>query len=975
MKKFILLLLLQCLLFACSEKKGYVTISQKDVNGYSYEEVTNDPFKARIYTLKNGLKVYLSQNLDEPRIQTVIAVKAGSKDEPRDNTGLAHYLEHMMFKGTNHFGTSDWEKEQVLLDSIHSLFELHKEAETIEAKKAIYKQIDAVSKEASQYAIPNEYDKMTGAIGADGTNAFTSYDMTCYVNEIPSNEIERFMKLEYDRFTNLQLRLFHTELEAVYEEFNIHQDRGISVLWAKVFEGLFKNHPYKTDVIGLPEHLKNPSMNSVMKFQKEYYVPNNMAVCMTGDLDFEKTIQIVDKYFGQMQANPDLKHPKPVEELPIASPVYFDVATPDQEQIAVAYRTEGAKSKDIVMLNLIASIFSNGKAGLIDLDLIQKQKVLNLDAGLETLKDYGLFFFSGQPRDGQTLEEVGTLVQEEIKKLKAGDFDEDLLKAIINNKKLEIIETVDNRSAAYSFIDAFISEMDWKDCVSHIDEMSKITKAEVVTFANNFFKDNYVTVYKRTGENKNKTVVEKPHITPINVNRDKESSFAAELMAMKPEPIQPVFLDFNEVIKKKNIKKGIDFYYTPNTTNNIYSLNQYCNISNVTDKKLALAFQYLPYLGTSKYTPEELKKEMYKLAMSFDLISASDRSYVNIYGLNETMGKSLALVQEVLNDAVVNQEAYNNLVNDILKKRANQKLNKAIILNRGLLNYLKYGPKSTFTDIISEEELRAINPQELVDILKQFSTYEHGFFYYGPDSEESVFNLLQGVKTPEHLQPVPARVNYPELPMDKPVVYFTDYDIVQTEILFIAKDEIFDPANLPYVEMFNSYYGGGMNSIVFQEIREARALAYSAYSNVSNPRRKGESNYIAAYVGTQSDKMVNAMDAFRELLKNMPSSEKAFEISKEAVLNNMRSERITKSNIFWTYMYLQDLGIDYDFRKPVYETIQKLTLKDVQNYFDNHVKPAKYSVILIGKKSKVDFNYLNKIAPVKELSLKEIFAY
>jgi predicted Zn-dependent peptidase len=180
---------------------------------------------------------------------------------------------------------------------------------------------------------------------------------------------------------------------------------------------------------------------------------------------------------------------------------------------------------------------------------------------------------------------------------------------------------------------------------------------------------------------------------------------------------------------------------------------------------------------------------------------------------------------------------------------------------------------------------------------------------------------------------------------------------------------------MPYQEMFNSYYGGSMNSIVFQEIREARALAYSAYSYVSQPQRKGESDYIMAYVGTQADKMVSAMDAFKELLANMPSSEKAFDISKEMVLNNMRSERITKSDIFWTYKSLQDLGIDYDYRKPVFETIQKLTLSDVQNYFDNHIKPANYSVILVGNKNKIDFKYLNKIATVKEISLEELFGY
>ncbi|MDR0413534.1 MAG: insulinase family protein [Dysgonamonadaceae bacterium] len=973
MKKLILLLLPLSLLLACSGERK--TISKKDANGYAYEEVTNDPFKARIYTLANGLKVYLSKNPDEPRIQTVIAVRAGSKDEPRDNTGLAHYLEHMMFKGSSHFGTSDWDKEHVLLDSIHALFESHKAAETDAAKKAIYAQIDAVSYEASKYAIPNEYDKMVSALGASGTNAFTSYDQTCYVNDIPANEIERFLKLEYDRFTNLQLRLFHTELETVYEEFNMYQDRGTSMIWAKAFEGLFKNHPYKTNVIGLPEHLKNPSMNSVMKFQKEYYVPNNMAVCMTGDLDFEKTVQIVDRYFGQMPSNPDLKHPEPAEESPITAPVYCDFATPDQEQIAVVYRAGGARSEDVAMLDLIGSVLSNGKAGLIDLDLIQKQKVLSLYAGFEVMKDYGVFAFLGRPRDGQSLEEVGGLIQEEIRKLKAGDFEEELLEAIINNKKLEIVETTDSRYAVYNFVDAFIWEADWIDYVSHTDKMAKITKAEVVAFANDFFQDNYVTVYKRTGENKDKTVVEKPKITPVNLNRDSESPFAAELMAMETEPIQPVFLDFNEVIKKKKIKDGIDFYYTPNTTNNIYSLNQYCNISDVTDKKLALAFQYLPYLGTSKYTPEELKTEMYRLAMRFSMHSSSDRSYVTVYGLNETMSESLALIQEMLNDAVVNREAYDNLVNDLLKNRANQKLNKTVILNRGLFNYLKYGPKSAFTDIISEKELRAIDPQELVDILKQFSSYEHGFFYYGPDSEAGVFDLLKGIQTPDRLNPVPEKVIYPELPMDKPVVYFADYDMVQAELLFVAKDEVFNPANMPYIEMFNAYYGGGMNSIIFQEIREARALAYSAYAYVSTARRQGESNYIAAYAGTQADKMVNAMDAFRGLMKDMPSSEKAFEISKETVLNTMRSERITKSDIFWTYLRLQDMGIDYDYRKPVYETVQTLTLADVQDYFDRHIKPAKYSVILVGKRKNINFKYLNQIAPVKELSPEELFSY
>jgi predicted Zn-dependent peptidase len=975
MRKTVLLLGTLFLWAACCEKKGYETISEKDSNGYQYEEVTNDPYKARIYTLENGLKVYLSKNTDEPRIQTLIAVRAGSKDEPRDNTGLAHYLEHMMFKGTSSFGTSDWEKEKPLLDSIFNLFERHKKTESAQERKEIYKQIDATSYEASKYAISNEYDKLTGALGASGTNAFTSYDLTAYVNEIPSNEMEQFLKLEYERFTNMQLRLFHTELETVYEEFNRSQDNGFSLVWNKIFAGLFEKHPYKTDVIGLPEHLKTPSMYSVMDFQKKFYVPNNMAVLMTGDLDFEKTIQLVDKYFGQMKPGSDSLHPAPEIEAPLTAAKTFEVTTPDQERIAIAYRFGDNKSKEALYLDLIAEIFNNGKAGLIDLDLVQKQKVLSLNAGAESLVDYGIFCFIGSPREGQSLEEVGTLIQEEIGKLKAGDFNEELLEAIINNKKLEVINITDSRYASYNFLDAFIGQISWKDYVSKIDEMAKLTKAEIVAFANQFFGENYVTVYKKTGENKEKVVVEKPEITAVLVNRDNESAFSKDLLAMETQAIEPVFVDFKEVIKKESIKDGIDFYYTPNTSNKIYSLNQFAEISGSTDKKLALAFNYLPYLGTSKYTPEELKMEMYKLAMYFNATSSAGRSYVNIYGLDETMDRSLALMEEMINDAVVNKEAYNNLVDDILKQRANAKLNKSRILHSGLVNYTKYGPKSAFTDILTEAELRAIDPQELVDIIKQFSSYKHGFYYYGPDKKEKVLSLLKKVQTPDVLQEVPARVEYPELPMDKPVVYFANYDMVQAEIVLLAKDKIFDPAMMPYQSMFNEYYGGGMNSIVFQEIREARALAYSAYANVSRPSRKGYSNYVQAYVGTQSDKMVNALDAFRELLANMPLSEKAFSISKETLLNNMRSERLTKTSVFWTYMALLDLGIDYDYRKPAFEAIQTMTLNDIQNYFEQHVKPLPYSVLLIGKKDRIDFKYLNKFATVKELTLEELFGY
>ncbi|MDZ7612972.1 MAG: pitrilysin family protein [Flavobacteriaceae bacterium] len=280
-----------------------------DKNGFSYEEVNNDPSGLRLYTLENGLKVYLSQNSDEPKIQTYVAVRAGSNYDPAETTGLAHYLEHMLFKGTSEFGTQDWGKEKILLDSISKLYELHRLEKDPLKKKEIYRQIDKVSFEASGFAIANEYDKMSGSMGAQETNAHTWFEETVYHNKIPQNELEKWAKMESDRFDELVLRLFHTELEAVYEEFNMGQDSDFRKKYMAMLEGLFPNHPYgQQTTIGTSEHLKNPSLVAIHDYFEKYYVPGNMAVVLVGNLDFDKTIQLISDTFGKLQGKP-VEHP------------------------------------------------------------------------------------------------------------------------------------------------------------------------------------------------------------------------------------------------------------------------------------------------------------------------------------------------------------------------------------------------------------------------------------------------------------------------------------------------------------------------------------------------------------------------------------------------------------------------------------------------------------------------------------------
>lgn len=274
---------------------------------YKFRTVEGDLTNARIYTLDNGLKVYLSVNKDAPRIQTYIAVRTGSRNDPAETTGLAHYLEHLMFKGTKNFGTSDYAKEAPLLDSIEARYEVYRTLKDPEQRRMAYRGIDSLSQVAAQYFIPNEYDKLMSSIGADGTNAYTSYDETVYVEDIPTNEVENWLRVESDRFRNMVIRGFHTELEAVYEEYNIglsdDSNKSFDAMTAKLCPG----HPYGTQtVIGTQEHLKNPSITNIKNYFNRYYVPNNIAVCMAGDMDPDKVIVLIDKYFGSWKPNSTL---------------------------------------------------------------------------------------------------------------------------------------------------------------------------------------------------------------------------------------------------------------------------------------------------------------------------------------------------------------------------------------------------------------------------------------------------------------------------------------------------------------------------------------------------------------------------------------------------------------------------------------------------------------------------------------------
>jgi predicted Zn-dependent peptidase len=864
----------------------------KGVPSLNFEYALNDPFKARIYTLKNGLKVYMTVYKNAPRIQTYIAVKAGSKNDPANATGLAHYLEHMVFKGTDKFGTKDFTKESAEIAKIENLYEVYRNTKDEAQRKKIYHEIDSISGVAAKYAIANEYDKMLAGIGGQGTNAFTSFDQTVYVNDIPANQVENFLKIEAERYRKPVLRLFHTELEAVYEEKNRGLDSDNSKLWEAVFSGLFKNHTYGTQTtIGTIDHLKNPSMKEIMKYFNANYVPNNMAICLSGDFDPDATIKLIEKYFGSMPSKPVAPYTFAKEE-PITKKITKEVTGPDAANLAMAWRFNGSGSKDADMITLINMLLSNGRAGLLDLNLNQQQKVLNSGSFAYILKDYSTFIMFGEPKEGQKLEEVEQLLYSQLELLKKGEFPDWLMSAVITDMKLQKTKELENNSSrAMAFVDAFVNDTKWQQAVNQIERLSKITKQEVMDFVSkNYDANNYVVVYKRVGEDTNVQKVEKPSITPVEVNKDDQSPFVKNVMASAPTEIQPKFIDYDKDIAKTTLNGNVRLLYNQNTENQLFDLYYAFDMGTNNDKLLPIAIDYIPYLGTSKMTPAEVQQEFYKLGCSFNVFKSEKETWVSLTGLSENFDKATQLFENVLSDPKIDEATLKNLVSDILKKRSDAKQEKRTILQKMMVGYAKYGPMNPATNILSEEELNKLKPEQIAALIKSLTGYEHKVLYYGPklvgDVKES---LNANHKIPATgLKPVPAGTVFTPLKFDN-TVYVVDYDMKQAEIVILTEGDMYDAASVPMITMYNEYFGGGMSSVVFQDLRESKALAYSCYSSYRSPSDPKLPSYNFSYIGSQADKLPEALAGMTSLLNNVPKSDVSFGAAKDAILQNIKT--------------------------------------------------------------------------------------
>ena len=933
-----------------------------------------DPMQAHIYQLDNGLTVYLTQNKEEPRFYAEIAVRAGSKHDPQDATGIAHYLEHMLFKGSQKIGTLDYEKEKVHLDRIEALYEQHFGETDPEKRAAIYAQINAENQLAAAYAIPNELDRLYTAMGERGVNAHTWVEETVYKVELPANRLAQWAKTEAERFHEPVFRLFQTELETVYEEKNRSLDNKGRVIRQAVQEQFYKVHPYRVTTLGTVEHLKNPSLKRMYEFYRTYYVPNNMAIFISGDIDIDETIQLIEREFslwerGELPPFPDYEEPalNAVERV--------EVQYPGEEYVLLAFRTAKRTHEDAEALQILDMTLDNATAGLINLNLNQQQKVRQAGSYPYLLNDYGAQYLWGIPKQGQTLEEVEALLLEQIDLIKAGQFEDWIIPATVTYFEKSVKQEQESNSSRVALMrDTYLGFEEWSHAVRTLDRMAKIDKRDIVEVANRYFNGGYVAGYRRDGE-QDIPEITKPPIDKIDIDASRQSAFFAAIMAMPFAEIEPTYLVPERDFTTRELAGGNKLYYARNPLNDLFDFSIAIDLGSLTENRLPIARELLDKSGTARFTSEALKKEWYKLGTDFRMSVGDQETTISISGLDANFAASLALLSELMHGPTTDDATLAELQAIIIDRR-DDALKDHRTIHEALYRYHRLGDRAYYRRVLSNAEVRALDRQELMDLLRGLLAYRQTLSYTGSQTIGDVQAILaQHYSLPASpVEPPPYQVLDFTQP-EKTQLYFFDKEMAQALVRIEYVDVPYQAALEPAIELFNDYFYGGMAGIVFQEIREARALAYSVGALYFNGHDQADYNYMVGGMGTQADKTPEAVAAFVGLLDDMPASPERFAAAQLSVINKYRTERLGFRSVLGAVRGWERKGLAGDPRAGRFAQIQASNLDEVLKFYRQHVEGRPKLISITGDKSKMDLEALAAQGEIIELGLEDLFAF
>ncbi len=936
----------------------------------------------KVYKLKNGLSVILDRDSTQNQVFGMVAVNVGSKDEELNATGLAHYLEHMLFKGTQTLGTSDWEKEKPLIDKTYELYDKLQDAKSDEEIAKINKEINDVSQKASQYAIPNELSKLVDQMGGLGFNASTSYDATEYHNLFPPNQLEKWLDLYAHRFQKPVFRLFQTELEAVYEEKNRAEDNTYHAFQNAFMKSCFETHPYGRPIIGYTEHLKKPWMSKMRDFFEKWYVPQNMALILSGNFDIANAEKLINEKFGKWEAK-SLPERKDLNLKPFDSKKTVKVKLTPMLMAERVYRIPRQDSKTELALDIASGLLSNSaQTGLLD-KLSLEGDVLFANAGNEVFKDGGIFTISFAPvfdvnqRRQLSFGSAENLIEKELNKLKQKQYADWLFEQVKSNLLKEYKLMMEHpQGRVFALMRLFIQSKPVDDLFKFPDALAKMTKDEVSEIVSKYIGDNYLSFYSQKGEGK-KEKIKKPDIDPIKPTKHGESEYAKHFMQLPSTDVEKMpFVNMRKDVVNSLFADKVMLHYVKNKRNDVFSMNIIFRVGTGKIPMLKYAVELLNNAGVmGAYKPDELRKEFGKLGVTYEFSASKDYTTINMKGSEKVLGKACQLITKLMLLPQIEEKALNRIVG---MEYQNRMIGKDMPAQQfdALREYIRYGKESEYLNRISLEDLVSVSPSKLTGELNKAFSYSADIHYYGKlplgdlyktlkENLAFASNRLAGT-SPDYK----AQKDYDE----NTIFLVNNKKSTQSKIFVYVKSDPVSIDTIPVVQAFNQYFGGGFTGLMMKEIREFRSLAYSAGAHIRLPKLTQWNTSLLGVIGTQADKTVEAVEVVSNLLVNMPEYPERMKNIKDYLFNSSfmirPADRYLSYNVYsWRLKGYKQDPVQYNL--PIYE---KMTFDDLVSFYKKNLKGKKYVMGIVGPTKSIDTKKLAKYGKVVKLSSSKIFS-
>lgn len=930
------------------------------------------------HKLKNGLTVWLNEDHSQPKVFGAVVVKAGAKDCP--DTGIAHYFEHMMFKGTDKIGTVDYDAEKTLLDSIALKYDELAATEDEAARSQIQKEINELSIRSSDYVIPNEFNRLISKYGGSGLNAATSYDATIYFNTFSPQYMSQWAEINSERLLNPVFRLFQSELETVYEEKNMYGDFIGGPVMDRLLARYFAPHPYAYPIIGSTKNLKNPRLTEMRKFFEEYYVASNMGLILSGDFDTEAVLPVLEKTFSRIRPGEAPKHDivalppfKGKEKMKIKFPV------PLVKAMGMGFRGVPANHEDQVALAVAVNMLNNANGtGFLD-KLMVDRKIMASMAMNESMNEAGILAVAVIPKlMFQTYGGAEKLVWKEINRVKEGDFSDEIFNSLKQEQRRQYASNLENiDSRARIMMSLYSQGKSWEDYLQEVSGIDALTKEDVVRVARKYFSENYLCVTKTTGKYP-KDNLTKPDFSPIvPKNSEASSEYAKQLEQLPVQEVKPRFIDFQKDVETVSLTPLATLYATANPVTDIFTLNLVYQVGTLEQPKLMHLANYLQFLGTDSLSFHEFRTRLQVLGSTISFDATDKQFFMRITGFDKHFKETVQLAGDFIRHVKADDKQIRQVINDA-KVTEKAFFESSDNIANALLEKVKYGEQSRFLTKLSLSEVKKLKGKELLDAFVQVRQTECDLLYCGT---LPVAQVREEIEAFLPLKEITVAVNAPYhrdgKKYDKPTVYFMDMPTASQSIVYgYVKGEVTDDAwSRHAARLFSVYFGGDMSSLMFQEIREFRSLAYRVSGRYILPPHKleGKAGEFVSMLSTQSDKTLDALGIMNSLIHEMPEKEERISTVKQSIVNQVNNDFPSFREVPEKVAGFRRNGFDNDPSEALLSGISDMDMKDIIRFYRHNVRLKPVVYVIVGNSRRIDMKQLETYGNVIRLRKKDIY--